>query len=133
LLESNLINLDDIVSNEKSLKSTGFLSDFILICSKPNRTYLSKLKPFQNDVDLTKIFFTLKILVNKSKNNVIIKILRSINYIFQLFKIDENTNFILDKDALISINSFSENLNNDFDKYEAIDHNFKFVYTKYIP
>ena len=33
--------------------------------------------------------------------------------------IDENINFILDKDALISINSFSENVNNDFDKYEG--------------
>ena len=57
-----------MVSNEKSLKSTGFLSDFILICSKPNRTYLSKLKPFQNDIDLIKIFFTLLILVNQSNN-----------------------------------------------------------------
>ena len=45
--------------------------------------------------------------------------------------IDENINFILYKDALIIINSCSENVNNDFDKYEAIDHNFKFVYTKF--
>lgn len=55
-----------MLEDEKSVKSDGFISRFLVCCPKPKRLRLTELKEFDNEIDFKKLLVSIYLMHNES-------------------------------------------------------------------